>query len=177
VPTILSHPAVALGIAPWFRRLPAALVATAAILTSIPDADVLMFSFGVPYEHPLGHRGVTHSIAFAVVLAAVAAVVFLRFSRVALSFPTVFAFLFLSVVSHGVLDAMTNGGRGIGFFIPFSSGRFFLPIRPIIVSPIGAADFAERAGPVLVSEVQWVWLPAAASAGAALLLRRRESRA
>jgi membrane-bound metal-dependent hydrolase YbcI (DUF457 family) len=44
---------------------------------------------------------------------------------------------------------MTNGGRGVGFFIPFSNRRYFLPFRPIRVSPIGAEHFAAKAGVVL----------------------------
>ena len=31
----------------------------------LPDADVIAFHFGIPYVHPLGHRGLTHSIVFA----------------------------------------------------------------------------------------------------------------
>ena len=30
-----------------------------------------------------------------------------------------FVVLFLSTISHGILDAMTSGGNGVGFFIPF----------------------------------------------------------
>ena len=73
MPTIFSHPAVPLGIAPWLRRAPGSLIAVAAITSSLPDADVAAFGFGIPYDHPLGHRGFTHSIAFAVVFTALAA--------------------------------------------------------------------------------------------------------
>ena len=38
-------------------------------LAVLPDADVLAFSFGVPYHHVLGHRGFTHSFFFAAALA------------------------------------------------------------------------------------------------------------
>jgi len=33
----------------------------------IPDADVIMFAFGFPYEHLLGHRGLSHAPAVAAV--------------------------------------------------------------------------------------------------------------
>src|SRR5215831_7502105 len=46
-----------------------------------------------------------------------------------------FAYLFLATASHGVLDAMTNGGLGVAFFSPFDTTRYFLPWRPIRVSP------------------------------------------
>jgi len=34
-----------------------------------------------------------------------------------------FAYLFLATASHGVLDAMTNGGLGVAFFSPFDNRR------------------------------------------------------
>lgn len=45
------------------------LILTAIISTILPDIDVLAFNFGVPYGHPLGHRGFTHSIVFAILWA------------------------------------------------------------------------------------------------------------
>ena len=37
--------------------------------TILPDFDVVTFKFGIPYEHPFGHRGFTHSILFSVIWA------------------------------------------------------------------------------------------------------------
>jgi len=87
----------------------------------------------------------------------------------------VFVFLLVCLASHGVLDAMTDGGKGIGFFIPFDNHRYFLPFRPIHVSPIGL----NLAGDVLWSELKWIWIPAGLIALAGKLLghtlRRYES--
>lgn len=132
----------------------AALGAFCAIL---PDLDVVAFSFGIPYDHPLGHRGLTHSIAFALGLGVlVGGLAWKRPHRVALGL-----YAALSTLSHGILDAMTTGGKGIGFLIPFSSERFFFPFRPIQVSPIGAgAFFSDRGLAVLASEAVWVGIPA-----------------
>src|SRR3954470_5258184 len=44
-------------------------------LSLLPDADVFGFRLGVHYEDPWGHRGATHSFAFALVVAIVALVV------------------------------------------------------------------------------------------------------
>lgn len=162
MPTVFSHPAVPLGMAPWFRRLPRSLVVVAALATTVPDADSIAFRFGIPYDSPLGHRGVTHSIAFALLFSALVAFAYVRVAPNAVRFRVAFAFLFLAVLSHGLLDAMTNGGKGIGFFIPFSNHRYFFPFRPIRVSPIGAERFAAKARVVLVSELRWVWAPFAA---------------
>jgi inner membrane protein len=72
----------------------------------------------------------------------------------------VFLFLFLSTLSHPVLDALTNGGLGVGLFAPFTNERYFFPYRPIEVSPIGVgAFFSHRGLIVMLSELKWVWLP------------------
>jgi inner membrane protein len=155
VPTIFTHPAAPLGLAPWFRRLPRSLVVLAALASAIPDVDVLAFHYHIPYDSPLGHRGFTHSLPFALTLALLLALPYRA------NFARAFTFLAIAIASHGLLDAMTNGGKGVGFFIPFSTKRYFLPWRPIRVSPIGATNFAAKAGVVLQSELLWVWLPSA----------------
>jgi len=174
MPTIFTHPAAPLGLAPWFRRLPRSLIILAAFASSIPDVDVLAFRYNLPYESPLGHRGVTHSLAFAITLALLLSVVWRGLSARAreTAFAKTFTYLAIAIASHGLLDAMTNGGKGVGFFIPFSTKRYFLPWRPIRVSPIGATNFAANAGAVLRSELLWVWLPFAAIAFAGLTLTR-----
>lgn len=159
MPTIFSHPAVPLGIAPWFRQAPKSLIAVAALVSALPDADVAAFGFGIPYESPLGHRGFTHSIAFAFVFAVFCAFAYTRLAKNGVAFRLAFALFFIALVSHGILDAMTTGGKGVGFFIPFSNTRYFFPFRPIRVSPIGAEYFAAKARVVLTSELLWVWLP------------------
>ncbi len=137
----------------------------AVLCSALPDVDVVGFHFGVRYGDLWGHRGMTHSILFAAVVG-IAAGIFLGGSwveRVGQSF-----LLFLATCSHGVLDAMTNGGLGIAFFSPFDPTRYFLPWRPILVSPIGAGFFSERGIAVLWSELLWVWLGAI---GLGLILR------
>lgn len=132
------------------------------ILCSIlPDADVLAFQFGIPYAHPLGHRGFTHSIVFALLLSVFIKLVFFyshsMFSKKGFA---ILLFLFFSTISHGILDAMTNGGLGIAFFSPFDNSRYFFPIRPIQVSPIGAKAFFSESGlRVILSELKFIVLP------------------
>jgi inner membrane protein len=128
----------------------------AAIFSSIlPDFDVIAFKFGIAYEAPLGHRGFTHSILFALIWALVLMVVLGKQSKLIW-----FLVIFLSTVSHGVLDAMTSGGRGVGFLIPFDNHRFFFPFRQIIVSPLGIKNFFSEWGiKVLFSEFKYIVLP------------------
>ena len=71
-----------------------------------------------------------------------------------------FLVLFLSTVSHGLLDAVTDGGLGIAFFSPISNHRYFFPWHPIAVSPLSIDRFLSGRGiSVLKSELIWIWFP------------------
>ena len=168
----LSHPAVpaALAVALGSHRVPTALAAVACAASILPDVDSLGFAAGIPYGHPLGHRGITHSLPFAL-LVALASTAFAK--RLGSSPEMTFAVVFAATASHGLLDAMTTGGLGVAFFAPFSNRRFFLPWRGIVVSPIGITPFLSDWGlRVLRSELAWIWLPAAVLAAAGAALRR-----
>ena len=97
----------------------------------------------------LGHRGFTHSILFVLLLGV--AVASIEFRKEKIRFGShawlgVAAFFMAVTMTHGLLDAMTDGGLGVGFFIPFSAERYFFPWTPIQVSPIGASNSSPRAG-------------------------------
>jgi inner membrane protein len=98
--------------------------ALAAFCAVIPDADVIMFKFGVPYEHFLGHRGFSHSLVFALLLGVLVTKLFYRDiplqSRQGLFLVLIF---FLCTASHALLDAMTTGGLGVAVFSPFDNTR------------------------------------------------------
>src|ERR1051325_2138020 len=142
----------------------------ALVCSALPDVDVIGFSFGVRYGDLWGHRGMTHSILFAAIAGIVAAM-FLGGSRGQLLWDG--TLLFLTTASHGFLDAMTNGGLGIAFFSPFDQTRYFLPWRPILVSPIGLGRFlSERGAAVLGSEIVFVWMPAIVVGVSLYVLRR-----
>ena len=84
-----------------------------------------------------------------------------------------FAFLFVCTMSHGVLDAMTNGGLGVAFFAPFHNERYFFPWTPIRVSPIGVGFFSARGLATLRSELLWVWGPCVIAAILGRVVSRR----
>ena len=131
------------------------LVVFAIISSILPDLDVVSFSFGIPYEHPFGHRGFSHSILFAVLWA-----ILILFTVGKTDKLLWFSVVFMSTLSHGILDAMTSGGRGVGFFIPFNNDRFFFPFRQIKVSPIGIEDFFSNWGvQVIISEIKYIVIP------------------
>jgi inner membrane protein len=84
-------------------------------------------------------------------------------------------YFFLATASHGLLDAMTDGGLGVAFFAPIDNRRYFFPWTPIRVSPIGIARFFTARGlAVIQTELIWIWLPTGLLAVAAWMIRRRE---
>ncbi len=175
--TIISHPAVAFSLIPWFRVLHRSwpVLAAGMLLTVLPDIDVLAFRFGIPYTHVLGHRGLTHSIFFAVVASGAFAYVLYRARGGGIA--ALWLYLFVCAVSHGLLDALTDGGLGVAFFAPFSNERYFFPFRPLAVSPIAAElFFSPRGLRVLQTETVWLWIPAALLGTLGSVVTRRARR-
>lgn len=171
MPTLFTHPAVAVAvrIAGGKKGLPLSLVLTGIAFTVIPDLDVIGWHLGIPYGSRFGHRGLSHSFPFAAFCALLAVVSVSRFRSIPIR---AFLFLFVSMGSHGLLDAVTDGGLGIAFFSPFSESRYFLPWHPIEVSPLSpGAVVSKRMVRVLLSELRWVWFPLLAAGGGGALLR------
>lgn len=174
MPTVITHALVPLaaGLALGSRRIPPRLLVAGMVAAMLPDADVLAFKLGIPYADAFGHRGASHSLAFALLVALLGALAHRSLRtrpRVAM------AWLFACVASHPLLDALTDGGLGVALWWPMSEARAFAPMRPIAVSPIGAGFFSERGLAVVLSEVRWVWLPCAFVAASACALRRAVS--
>lgn len=173
MPTIFSHAAVplALGYALGRAKVSTRLMAAGVVCSMLPDADVAGLALGVPYGSPWGHRGATHSLAFALLTGALGACMagLLRARR-----SVAFALLAAATASHGLLDAATDGGSGIAFLWPLSSGRWALPWQPIAVSPIGVqALLTDYFAHVLRSELVWIWTPAIVAAALARRVVRR----
>ncbi len=147
--------------APIDRRLLFASI----LLPILPDADGLLTPW-IPYGHPFGHRGFTHSLFFATIFGILTAALAVRrgwahgasFLKLAIFFASITA-------SHGLFDAMTNGGLGVAFFAPFDNTRYFLPWRPILVSPMSAAGLMTTRGlRIIRCELALFWLFAIAAA-------------
>lgn len=145
-----------------------------AVCAVAPDLDAVGFKIGIPYGHWLGHRGFSHSIFFAVILASLFTALIAGKEKSNRALLAVWPVLFSSVMLHTVLDAVTNGGLGVGFFSPFSDARYFLPWRPIEVSPISPARFFSPRGlSVLKSEFFWVMLPSLSVIVLSKIMRNR----
>ena len=115
-----------------------------------PDVDVLAFHIGIPYGAPFGHRGAAHSIVVGVALGVAVGLVGWRLG---VRGGQAIAAAVVVVASHGILDAFTDGGRGVALWWPFSEERVFAGWRPIPVSPIGLRVFEPRGIAVMVREV------------------------
>ncbi len=151
--------ALALGKASTHQTMTWQVLLLGMTCSIVPDLDVLGFYFGIQYGDLWGHRGMTHSLVFACLLSA--AFVAMRYRQNAMAEQMgIFGYFFLCTASHGVLDALTDGGLGVAFFAPFDTSRYFFAGRPVAVSPIGiSAFFTQDAFHVLASEVVWIWIP------------------
>lgn len=162
MPTVISHAVAATAITSAFPidKSIERIWLLGIICSVIPDLDVIGFGFGVHYGDLLGHRGLTHSFLFAILLAFVM-VWFVQKSQIrSFSSHRLLLYFFVVTASHGILDAMTNGGLGIAFFSPFDTQRYFFPFRPIEVSSIGLIGILSARGwAVLKSELLWIWVP------------------
>jgi inner membrane protein len=163
VASALSHAVVALALGKIYtpQPMPWRFWGLSVLCSLLPDADVIGFALGIGYGNMLGHRGLSHSLVFAFCLGY--GVVWCCF-RDMVKFSTAWWSLglyFTAVTaSHGVLDALTNGGLGIAFFAPVDATRYFFPWRPVRVSPISVTAFFSKWGVrIVLSEMLYIWLP------------------
>jgi inner membrane protein len=172
--SLITHPVVPVVAALLAGRavVSVPLLILGVSFSMLPDLDSIGFRLGVPYGSPFGHRGFSHSIVAALLLSMAA----MPLARALKARPVVvFWFLSLSMLSHGVLDALTrNPTNGVALFWPFSAERILFSFRPIEASPISLQRFmSERGLQVLWSEMVWVWMPLLAIGLIGLLVRRQ----
>jgi len=159
-------------------KMPARFWALAAVCAVLPDIDVIGYYAGVKYFDVLGHRGFSHSLTFALLVAfAVVTFAFSDIRRFSKRWWGLLAFFFTVTASHGFLDAMTDKGMGVGFFSPFDNTRYFMPWRPVFASPMRISRFFSRTGlEVLFAEIIWIWVPLLLVYGGVSLYRKSRSR-
>lgn len=147
MPTPITHAAVGFAIGAWSQtgRPTRRLCLAAAACAALPDIDF--------FGWPVAHRGLTHSLAFALVAAVVATVVLFRGEqRSALV-------LGLALLSHSCLDALSTYSFGIAFFAPFSAERYRFVWTPL-GDPRGelAGQLVQEAIVVLAPAILIAWL-------------------
>lgn len=123
-----------------------------------PDLDWFTGFLDLSHSHSLSHRGMSHSLAAAVLLAAAA---MLTGFRPHLRSPRHWACMLSAAFSHGLLDACTFGGTGVAFLLPFSEARFVCVWQPIFVSPIPlSGKLLDWLLFSLGTEIVWIGIPA-----------------
>jgi inner membrane protein len=112
------------------------------LLALLPDADVLLMTLGVGDDSVAGHRGASHSLLTAIAIAVAGGVLARRYGwnglRTGLA-------VMLAIGSHGLLDALGQGGRAIPLLWPLSDQRFMAPWRCLPDAPRGM-KFLSRHG-------------------------------
>ncbi|MCA0354006.1 MAG: metal-dependent hydrolase [Chloroflexi bacterium] len=112
MPTIFSHvaPALVVGLALGRERISRPLLIWASIAAISPDFDGISFWLDMPRGTLLSHRGFTHSVGFATIIASVGA---FFAPRLGCKRWVAGLTLFLAVLSHPLYDMLTNGGSGV----------------------------------------------------------------
>jgi inner membrane protein len=177
--SLFGHAFIAIALGKSFSRNQRTwkLILIAIVCAILPDADVIAFQFGVPYNSFWGHRGFSHSFLFALLFAVLMTAVFYRKHFFTKKGIFLLLFFFLSGASHSILDALTDGGYGVAFFSPFDNTRYFLPFTPIRVSPIGILQFfSERGVQVIRSEIVWLGIPGFIYMIIAFLIRKKRNK-
>lgn len=137
----------------------------AAACAALPDIDVLGSVWPIAHTALFGHRALTHSLAFALVAAVVATVLFFHRVQWANRRLRIGLILGLALLSHGCLDALSTYSTGVEFLAPFSQQRFRFPW-----TPLGNPNWS--LGVQLGQEALCVLLPAVLMAWSGLKFRR-----
>jgi inner membrane protein len=173
MPSTISHAAVAIAAGTVFssRTTPRHFWLVSITCSIIADIDLILFLCGVPYDHFFGHRGFFHSIFFGLLVGIVATKYVSSLERELPGAWIRYCALFCLVsVSHGLLDALSNGSIGIAFFSPFDSTRYFFPWQPI--SMVRMKVFLTTWNfSAIRSELFWVWIPSGLVVLIAILVR------
>lgn len=159
MPTVLTHLAVPIAatVALGSRRIPLGALAAGLLASVVPDFDGIAFYLGIASSGMAGHRGLTHTLLFALLFGLLG---YWRAPRWGMSRMAGYAWIMLCTLSHPLLDMLTNGGAGIALLWPLDSVHRFFPWRPIEVSPISLQRLlSPRGAQVLRSEALVVWAP------------------
>ena len=125
-----------------------------SMLSFCPDFDVIAFRFGIAYSSPLGHRGFTHSVSFALLMGFLIWVLRRFISDANAKYRPLYWGVAAALVtlSHPILDAFTDGGLGVALWWPLSVERIFFSPQWIPVSPLGVGILSARGAYVMAFE-------------------------
>lgn len=134
MPTSIAHAltAVAVGAVAAPPRVTRRYWIAGIACATLVDLDVVGRLVGHPELGFVGgHRALTHSIPFAIVVGAIVA-------RFAFTDPRwdgerlrITAYLIIATAMHGILDLFTFLGQGVGLLMPFTDTRYVIGWRPV----------------------------------------------
>ena len=140
---------------------------TAGLLAVIPDFDLAgRRLFGIRSPSVFSHRGFFHSPFFLVLFAGAIALIVAR-SAPRKTFLCLWLVWTGCVITHPLLDALTDGGRGVMLLIPFSRARLYFPWHQIHTPDKSVHLFARA---LLVRATEIPFCAAAIAAGISGLL-------
>jgi inner membrane protein len=149
---------------------PPATILTFAALALAPDLDLITSFWGVPPNTPLAHRGISHSLFFALAVGCLVGLLYRgRAGQKSLAGGVAMA----ALASHGVLDTMSQLGNGPMLLWPVSAQSYEFIWRPIPGVLNAAHYLTVQAVPTLIIETL-IFLPLILFALATLLPRRVE---
>jgi len=121
------------------KKLGKKALALGAVVGSVPDVDVIANFIFDPARAAVLHRGITHSLLFALIFAWLPSRIFEKyfFSR-GIPFRTSFRFFLTALLLHDLLDLMTCYGTGL--LEPFTHHRFTLNVL-FIADPLFTLPF------------------------------------
>lgn len=160
MPSIFGHAAagIALGAAFADEKAPRRTRILGTFCALAPDLDWFTAFLRLHPGNYLAHRGITHSLLGAVLLAA--GTLLLGFRREQRSL-RIGAYLLLAALSHGLLDACTSGKIGVAFFYPFSTSRWACDWQPIQDAPLPFWPGLQLPFlGALLGEMLWIGVPA-----------------
>jgi len=117
-----------------------------AIAANIPDVDIIAGLFVRPDRALLLHRGITHSLLFALVVGFILALVSKRIWRETSVYALAFFFCF-ELTLHDLLDTCTSYGTGL--LEPFSHERFSVHLL-YVVDPLFTIS-------LIISSIYLIW--------------------
>lgn len=148
----IGHLAAAAAVGALQSRLtrvrPSWAILGACALAVAPDLDLVTDHLGAPEGHFLAHRGMTHSLLFAVALALIVGLALRR------RYPAARAglFAFLALASHGLLDTLSRVGDGPRLLWPWLDRGLQSPWQPVPGVPTALDYFSIHAIPTFLVE-------------------------
>jgi inner membrane protein len=158
--SLFGHALAGLTISGAFTKAkpPRRMWAFAMACAVAPDLDWFPGFLKLPVGTSLAHRGMSHSLIAALLIAVAAMLIGFRPQ---LRSPRHWGCMLAAAFSHALLDACTFGGTGVAFLLPFSDARFVCIWQPIFVSPIPlSGKLLDWLLFSLGTEAIWIGIPA-----------------